>query len=149
MLPTLSDIQLVKYSYVAGDRILAKTSCNITHAQNHRIERAVKKMAGEHVRVLVVNVNKVKLLKIRNRETEILAGDKRRFQRPKVGKFLLDCSAIDFQKDDKLVALLPYKVDGIQRAAIISRLKEWTGPDVEIIITKAVDIEPSELQQNS
>lgn len=136
--PKLSDIELINYKFSPGDRLLARVSANLTKDQYRKIERAIIKMLGEHVRVLIINIRNIKLVRKRGEEVESLTGTCEDSERLATGKMSLNCSVVDFEPHDCLVALIPPSVTQTQEKQITAWLQHWTGKEVEVRTEKGM-----------
>ena len=130
--PLISDIQLQK-EFQPGDRILAKVNQLLTAQQIKNIDRGVKKMTREDVRVLVVNQLTTTIWVERDGAFEGYLTQ----QKTALGVITADalpqiaqvsCSKIDLLSNDRLCVLV-YQGRGNNE----EDLRRWAGQDVEVV----------------
>ena len=134
--PLISDIRPTGRGFRSGDKILARVSVDLEGGQYQKLERSIKKFSGADVRVMIVNVQKVRM--VLNR----LDGSSKVLVEPsgigrggiELGVVNVDCSAINFESGDSLIISVPRHCSYLQRKVIWNKIVEWTGKDVEVMI---------------
>ena len=132
--PILPDIDLTRYQYHAGDRLIVRVGLDLSPEHQKRIYKTVSQFAGEDMRVIIVNCLKQRFVLIRGEEKTILVDQAQGYRIPqlKTGQMEVVCSVVNFQRDDKLVVYLQEFTQGLYRKRIEEWLKNWAGDDVEI-----------------
>lgn len=117
--------------------MLVRVSCELSLDQYSKITRAVKKWAGEDIRVLVVNCTQVKMLWMQkeSEETKVLVSPKdAEHQAIEIGVANLSTSVIDFKSGDSLLCIVPRISSEMQRKKIHDWVHNWTGHEIEVIV---------------
>jgi len=134
--PLLSDVELERYQYKAGDRVLIKTSGQLDAAKTISITNAAKKMAKADIRVWVIDASRFRVLWYRSKlkqtqtlvsieDIEIQSADKK--------LLTVSCSVVEVEANDKLTVIFDRPdLSDIQKRGFTAWIKEWVGPDVEI-----------------
>lgn len=138
--PLIQDVHTDRIQFKPGDRLLARVSVSLTTAQYKKLENGVKKFAGEDVRLLIVDVTKVRLVWSRRGEiVQEIAGPSFFDPRPEmVGVADLRCSVIEFQPDDILHVFVPHISSELHRLKITDRMRQWTGKEVDVRVLEGV-----------
>lgn len=142
--PLISDIDLSRYEFRAGDRLVVRVAYDLDADKQHKLFKAINKFTGEDVRILIVNCLKTRMLKITpTGGTEIIVfpslGDNYRIPQLLEGQMEVHCSVVDLQPGDLLSVQLKEFPDGdTQKRAVMDWLKQWTGKDVEIRLMRWV-----------
>lgn len=140
--PLLSDIDLTRYQFDPGDRLIVRVGYDYSPDYQNKICKAVSKFTGEDVRIILVNCEKQRFVKInRKGETKILVDKAQSYRQPylKSGEQIeVNCSVVQFEKDDLLSVQLKEFAGGLYLERIRDWIEEWTGPDVEIRITQGL-----------
>lgn len=138
--PLLSDTQTTKYTYEPGDRILVRITSELTQDQYVKVERAIKKYTREDVRVLIVNPLHIGIL-WKHADTQeiesLVSKEDLDLHAINPGVANLDCSVTKLQIGDTLWISSPYLSSNLTRERMYSWIRNWTGPDVELIIERA------------
>ncbi len=134
--PLLSDIQPTRTTFNAGDRVIARVSSSVSRQQVRKIIRSVCKFAGADIRVLVVDSTSVRIDKLRGQVLDALVQPGQADFRPgREGIASLRCSVVDFRLNDRLFVSVPVIDGDLQRKQVHDWIKNWCGPDVDIVIT--------------
>lgn len=143
--PLISDIQTTRMKFNPGDRILIRTSVNLSQAQQDQLKKSITKFAGEDVRILIMNCLTSRLVvKRENGSIERLADESYgQFQPENKGIANISCSVINFDSKDQIIYMCREVTEckHPNNSLLIvkhlrSWLKQWVGNDVEIIIAK-------------
>lgn len=135
--PLISDIELTRYHFEPGDRLLVRIGQDLDAGRQTKLLRAVEKFTGEDVRILLVNYKTTRLMKVTPAgRAELICDDSMSLSRRKQmqsGKVELSCSVVDLQPNDILSVQLKQFPEGkIQKERVIHWLEQWTGKEVEI-----------------
>ena len=136
--PLISDIDLTRYEFSAGDRLLVRVAYDLTAEQQHKLYKSINKFTGEDVRILIVNCLKMRMMKITpSGQTEILLyekiGDNYRLPQLLKGQMELSCSVVDLRPNDMLsVQLKEFPDSELQKKRVLDWLYQWSGKDVEV-----------------
>lgn len=135
--PDLSSIEPTRLVFSPGDRILVKVTTALSGDQVAKIERAVKSFAGEDVRVLVFNCLTCHMTHHRATEPfdRVLCSRKdARNPVKRLGIAELSCEIIDLRPQDKLTVYVPAITSASHARRVENYIKEWTGPEIEILL---------------
>lgn len=136
--PLISDIDVTRYQFEPGDRLLVRVANDLTEDQQYKLYKAISRFAGGDVRILIVNCLKMRMMKVMpSGNAEIIVdervGDNYRIPQLIKGQMEVQCSVVDLQPGDLLSIQLKHYPDGkLQRKRILDWAKQWTGKDVEI-----------------
>jgi len=61
VLPRVANVDFSRLKIEAGDRVIVRYWCDLSEKQQVKLRKAVSKWAGEEVRVLLVDVRKMKV----------------------------------------------------------------------------------------
>ncbi len=135
-IPTLADGQPTKYTYQAGDRILARVSFQPTREQEFRLVRQIRKYTREDVRILLVNCSLIGILWERADGTisALVSRKDIKIAENHISRVDLDCSVTNLQPGDRLFVMTPPLKSELERSQYQAWIQEWSGKDVEVII---------------
>lgn len=142
--PLISDIELTKYEFSAGDRLLVRVAYDLEPEQQHKLYKAISKFTKEDTRILIANCRTTRMLKIApNGFAEALLderiGDNYRMPQLLSGQMEVNCSVVDLREKDMLsVQLKNFPQGKLQTQRVLDWLRQWTGKDVEIRLMRWV-----------
>ena len=142
LMPLLQDIDLTRYQFDPGDGVIVRVGYDYSPDYQKRIMRAVTKFCGEDVRIILVNCMKQRFTRISEEGSiKVLVDQSQGYRMPvlKSGQQIeVNCSVIQFQKNDVLSVELKEFAKGLYLERIRSWIEHWTGSDVEVRIAQGL-----------
>lgn len=131
----LSDLNDRAPEFHPGDRVLVRTSTELSKEQHHKMSRAIKKFTGEDVRLLIVNCNQLKIILIRGEtKIDLVVPEHAQHQDKNTAVANVGCSVIDMFANDQLVITPFWVLTRLQYLQIKKQMEEWVGDDIEVVI---------------
>lgn len=136
--PLITDIQPTRYVYRAGDRVIARVSCQIPADKEARLQRLIKGYTREDVRVLVVDCTMVKVA-WKHAATGVIESlvdpSDIQHQGLDAGFVNLDCSVTELVDGDTLIfSYRQLSESQLVRKQMVDKIKQWAGNSIEIIL---------------
>lgn len=132
-IPKLDEIQL-RQKYDSGDRIIIRTSEDLSFGRMESLKRSISKSFNEPLRVLTVNCLRMEINLKRGSYVENLAGVSD-FQNksPVPGTINVSCGKIKLEPQDQVYVKIKWKSD-VEKRETKARIRDWVGDiGVEVI----------------